>query len=135
MTTVLLGTNSFVDCGAILSFSEDAQLTVALSPLRLSFSTPKRSGVVPLVLEGNVLMPGSDPGSRIVAVSTNTVVLHHRDVPILTAVTLSEEILEMRIDLRPLGISVFDDAQGLHVDGSTLARNTVTRCAVAIAIG
>lgn len=45
------------------------------------------------------------------------------------------ETVHLKIDLRPLGVQICDDASGLHVGFAVFGKNAITGAAVAIGLG
>jgi len=62
-------------------------------------------------------------------------VFWEREHALAIATLLDAQTAHLRIDLRPLGINVYDDADGLHIGKNTFAGNAVSRAAVAINLG
>jgi len=75
---------------------------------------------------------GSNP--RIVISETN-VSIFWSDVLLVSATLLDNETAHLKIDLRRVGINIFDDNAGLHVGHNTLTGNSFENCATAIALG
>ncbi|MBI4269165.1 MAG: hypothetical protein HY615_02445 [Candidatus Rokubacteria bacterium] len=42
--------------------------------------------------------------------------------------------VHLKLDLRPLGITIYDDADGLHIGQNVFSGNVVDRSAVAISL-
>ena len=73
----------------------------------------------------NDLQEGSDPLVRIV-VSDKSVAVFWEEIPLTIATLLDEANVSLRVDLRPVGINIYDDALGLHVGTNTIAGNEIT---------
>jgi len=56
------------------------------------------------------------------------------DYPLLIAALVNDTTVHPKIDLRPLGLRIYDDAQGLHLGGNVLWHNAFTDCSTAIAL-
>jgi len=115
VTTVVLGANHFVDCGALVAFGSEPVLQIARSPLRLTLVTPANlpSGRTVRVID-NVPAPASADHVRVVATDRSVAVFWDEAVvAILT--DLGGDKLSVHVDLRSLGINLYDDAKGLHV--------------------
>jgi hypothetical protein len=54
---------------------------------------------------------------------------------VLTALKRSEETAHIKLDLRPLGLSIYDDFDGLHIGTNTFSKNDFLAADVAIALG
>ena len=76
----------------------------------------------------------SPPGIK-VAVTHESVAVLLDDVPLLTVVEIGQDSLLVRADLRTLGMTVFDDAAGLHIGASVLRNNRFSGCSTVIDLG
>jgi len=135
--TVLIGTNRLIDCDTVLSLRGTPLLRVKVQPLRVSLTTPPDlpSGRA-LHVEANQLKPPGPPQKanvRVIA-EEHSVAIFWEDSALVIATALEESTAHVKIDLRRIGINVFDDADGLHVGPSVLARNTIETCETAIAL-
>ena len=142
MSTVLLGTNRIEDCQTLIAVRDHAVLRVEASPPpnspRLMLSTPPglRSGRS-LTIEDNRLVSANEIARALnpkVFVAGSTVSVFLGDTLLLLATQVDPETVHVKLDLRPLGINVYDDAYGLHVGPSTLARNHLSHCPTAIGL-
>lgn len=137
MTTVLLGSNSFVDCQTLVAFGQHQLLSVATDPLRVTLSTPPDlpSGRAVHVLE-NEKGPASSTHARLVT-SDNSVAIFWDSVPLLIAILLdsANKTVSLRLDLRPLGIGLFDDSSALHIGMNHFSGNRITGSSAAIVLG
>jgi hypothetical protein len=85
-----------------------------------------------VVVTDNIPEPGQHD-LRVVQTDRSLTVLL-RNFPILIAVVDQADEVVLRLDLRPVGINVFDDAEGLHVGRNLLSRNRVSNGATAISL-
>lgn len=85
-----------------------------------------------MVVTDNLPAPGQHD-VRVVPTDRSVTVLF-RSFPILIAVADQADEVVLRLDLRPIGINVFDDAAGFHVGGNLLSRNRVSNSATAISL-
>jgi hypothetical protein len=131
---VVWGGNHIVDCVALLSWKDQVVLSVSSSPPRVDLKTPANppNGKAVTIAQNQVIE--SPPGIK-VAVTPESVAVLLDDVPLLTVVDIGQDSLLVRADLRPLGMTVFDDASGLHIGASVLANNRFSGCSTAIALG
>jgi hypothetical protein len=51
------------------------------------------------------------------------------------ATRLDPQTAHLKLDLRPLGISIYDDSDGLHIGKNVFSGNEVVRSAAAINLG
>lgn|GEM_PF-5263737 len=135
MGSVIIGTNKITNCRTLVSVKGDPLVRVETAPLRLSFRLPQDlpTGVFFEIVE-NEIIGDRPPELRVVQSSSNVSVLW-REMLLLSATLLDETTAHLKIDLRPLGILIFDDHQGLHVGGNVLARSSFTDCMTAISLG
>jgi hypothetical protein len=134
MTIVEFGTNRFVDCRALVGFRGRHVVAVASDPLQVSLrvpieGSPDTAGVE--VENGNVVR---GDGITITA-DRGSFAIYSNDVLIAVALRRSDEVVYLKLDLRPLGVEMFDDAEGLHIGTNTLAQNEFKNAATAIALG
>lgn len=134
MTRVVLGSNHFVDCADILAIRQHSLLRVSADPLRISLTTPPdlpSVGAVQVI--DNQSRSGSDPKVRVVQSETSVAVFWH-EAPLLIATALGDGAVSLRLDLRPLGINLYDDTLGLHLGSNRIAGNQIANCSTAIAL-
>jgi len=120
---VILGGNQLIDCPTLLSYRGASVLRVLFSPFRLELRVPADlPGAPNPELLQHVTTDRSDaifsPGDYAVAIAT-----------LLDPAT---EAAHLRLDLRPLGINIFDDPGGLHVGNNVFVGNVIEGAAVAI---
>jgi len=135
MTDVVLGSNRFVDCDALVAIEQHELLRVVTSPLRVSITTPPDlpSGRSVQVVD-SACLPESAPNVRVVK-GDHSVAVFWDEIPLVIATLLAESMVSLRVDLRPLGINLYDDANGLHIGGNLFAGNWVSGASTAIALG
>ena len=95
-------------------------------PSRISFE------IIDNVLKGD----GADNNSdlRIVSGETN-VSIFWKDSLLLSATLLDNETSHLKLDLRPVGIVIYDDPEGLHIGSNLLAKSSFANCMTAISLG
>lgn len=125
MSEVIVGGNGFRDCKTIIAFggrpllglkpgSNDVQLHVP------ALGAPNAEKMA-LVFEGYRVVSGDD------GVTRQLTIRHHDDEVrvyfahslLLVVSQLSDLVIHIHLDLRPLGVRVFSDAEGLHVGPHT----------------
>jgi hypothetical protein len=132
---VLLGGNEFVDCANIVEVRGEQLLRVAVGPLRITLATPAGwDEAQAIAVVENDLKLGAK-GARVVGAEHSVAVLSG-DVPVVVAIADPGKPGEvhLRIDLRPIGIQLFDDASGLHVGSNLFTGNRVSNAATAISL-
>ena len=134
-TKVIVGSNHFVDCQTIIALRQHALLRVVTDPLRVSFTTPpdlpsKRT----VQVVDNERRPESDASVRVVT-SDRSVAIFWDEAPLAIATLLESATVSVRLDLRPIGINLFEDALGLHVGANLFARNIVVGSETALVLG
>ena len=136
MRSVITGTNRFINCQTVISFKDQPLLQVSFSPLRVSFKLPRDLPVSFDIVENDLKRKsepaGADP--RVVISETN-VSIFWNDVLLVSATLMDDETAHLKIDLRRVGINIYDDNAGLHVGRNTLTGNSFENCATAVAIG
>ena len=135
MTEVVLSSNRFVDCDAIVAIQQQELLRVHTSPLRVALTTPPDlpSGRSVQVVD-NVKLAESASNVRVVT-SDSSVAVFWDETPLVIATLLAEAMVSLRVDLRPIGINLFDDANGLHVGSNIFAGNWIAGASTAVALG
>jgi len=133
MSTVVLGGNRFVDCESILAYRGTAILKVGFAPLRLDLATPED---LPSHRVVRVDQQGWSPQDRVRVVRTpQSFAVFWEDDALAVATLLDPETAHLKLDLRPLGINIYDDPDGLHIGQNTFAGNRVSGSAAAISLG
>lgn len=111
-------------------------LSVATGPLRVTLNTPAGwPGAQEISIHENELKPGQ-PDARLMK-ADHAIVLLVREVPVLVAMADPDHPHEVlvRLDLRPIGIQLFDDADGLHLGTNLYSRNRVSNASTAVTLG
>lgn len=135
MTDVVLGSNHFIDCVNIVAIRQHVLVRLEANPLRLSLTTPpdlpsaRRVNII-----NNEIREGSDPKVQVVK-SDTSVAVFWEDVPLSIATVFGGVKVSLRLDLRPIGINLYDDASGLYAGGNRFAGNRIVNCGTAIALG
>lgn len=88
------------------------------------------------IVDNEVKEKGEEAGSnpRVVASQTNVSIFWNAAL-LVSATLLDRETVHLKIDLRRVGIHIYDDPAGLHVGQNTLTGNSFANCATAIALG
>jgi len=133
MSVVLLGGNRFVDCLSILAYRGSPMLQVDTEPLRVQLVTPENLPSHRAIrVDQQVQTPEKDV--RVVATSESFSVFW-RDHALALATRWDPETAHLKLDLRPLGINIYDDFAGLHIGTNIFSGNEVSHAAVAINLG
>ena len=133
MSVVLIGGNRFIDCRSILAYRGSPLLQVSVNPLRVELVTPDNlpSGRAVRVDQN---AQGPAPDVRVMATSQSSAIFW-QDYPLVLAALVEAETALVKLDLRPLGINIYDDIAGLHIGTNVFAHNEVSHAAVAINLG
>lgn len=130
MSTVVLGGNRFIECQSILAYRGTPVLQVAVEPLRVDLVTPENLPSRRVVRIGpNESNPPNDV--RVVA-TDKSFAIFWRHYAIAVATLLDPETVHLRIDLRPLGIKIYDDLDVLHIGTNTFSGNEIRNAFAAI---
>lgn len=132
MTTVLVGGNQFIDCRAVIALAGRPLLDVAAAPLRVTLVVPGTSTREPVRIEDNRVLEGTIVRS---VAREHVCVLLVRDVPIVLAALLDDQRVAVRLDLRPVGVDIYDDSNGLHVGTNVLRGNVVVGGSSGVTLG
>lgn len=138
VSTVYLGSNRFVDCHALLGLREQPVLAIRTEPLRVDMVVPAGlpSGITFEVRDNAIVQrPGQAIQQLQVIPQATSVGIFWGNVPLVIAVLGDASTVHVRVDLRPLGILFYDDAEGLHVGTNVFGGNGFANCATAIALG
>ena len=120
---MILGGNEFIDCHSLVSIRGTPLLRVSLSPLRIELTIPPDLPKPPTQLElRHVTTERSD------AVFTSV----NHAVAIATVLDSKTNTVHLRLDLRPIGINIYDDVSGLHVGTNLFSGNVVKGAGTAI---
>lgn len=132
MSKVLLGRNRFVECGSILSYKGAPVLAVSENPLRIGLDTHS----MPSDTKVRIDVSANEPKDlvRVVRTEDSFAIFWNEDA-IAVATRLDPETVHLKLDLRPLGISIYDDPDGLHIGKNVFAENQVVRSESAISLG
>jgi hypothetical protein len=133
VTTVLLGSNRFVDCETLVAIQQTALLSVALEPLRVSFTTPDLPSVPTIRVTDNERR-GDGTAVQVVATEKSVAIFWDRR-PIVIATLLQVDTVSLKIDLRPIGVNLYEDAGALHIGANTFIGNAFQGCKVGIVLG
>jgi hypothetical protein len=132
MNSVLMGLNRFENCRILIAWRERPVLRAeaGLSSLQLD-TTGLGEKIRAVRVEGQNVTVG-EKDCRLIASDAGTTVLVGRDQAILFATRIDEHTLHIKLDLRPLGLNIFDDVAGLHVGHNVIANNSFTGCQIGI---
>ena len=122
MNEVILGGNGFRDCATIIAFGGQPLLGVSRTSPEIEVRVPARgSASASLLIQGS-RVSGSDAGlvrQILVRSHEDEVRVFYRHALLLVVSKLSETSTHVHLDLRPLGVRVFSDGEGLHVGPHT----------------
>lgn len=74
------------------------------------------------------------PDLRVIPGKTNVSVFW-KDFLILSATLPDQETVYLKLDLRPVGMVIYDDHLGLHIGGNLPAGSSFSNCMTAISLG
>ncbi len=134
-TTAIVGTNRLVDCPTLIGWGEHPLLSVATKPLRVTLTTPPNGSGGPCVrVKDNQNSGESENGLQVIA-EPNSVSIFLNQEPLVVATLLDPDTIHIKLDLRPLGLVLYEDSRGLLIGTNVLAHNEIRNCNIAIGIG
>jgi hypothetical protein len=137
--TVRIGSSRFQDCRSIISYMDRPMLQLEADPIRATVRMPPERGIPPTIAieENRFVSPPVAPESQGLRLKSdlNSLALTLNDVPLLMATLVDRETIVARIDFRPVGINIFDDAEGLHIGANILRGKHFSHSASAIDLG
>ena len=135
MSSVLMGLNRFENCQTLIAWGEHPVLRAeaGLSSLKLD-TTGMGEKIRAVSVEGQSITVGKDIFS-LIASNVGTTVLFRGNLAILVATQIDEHTLHIKLDLRPLGLNIFDDVAGLHVGRAVMANNSFNGFKAGIRLG
>lgn len=133
MITVVLGQNRFIDCQSLLAYKGFSILRVAADPVRVELATPDGQSTRPNV---RVNQSEANPADQVRVIQSPVSFAIFMNWRALAVATLLEPgVVHLSLDLRPVGINIYDDVSGLHIGGNTFVGNVVSHSAVGINLG
>ncbi|MGE5345705.1 MAG: hypothetical protein ACM3JH_07105 [Acidithiobacillales bacterium] len=122
MKAILLGTNRFVDCDRAIAIDGRPLFTLTRRPdesLALSVEVTSPPARQEIRIKENVVLSGpvqvkSD------ARGLNLLLDGHR----LFSARARNDVVEVSLDLRPVGLAIYSDASGLYLGASVFSGNT-----------
>lgn len=138
MGSVIVGTNKITNCRILVGVKDQSLLQIAFAPLRVSLKLPQDlpSHISFEIVDNVIKEEGTTPNPdlRIVSGDTN-VSIFWKDLLLLSATLLDKETAHLKLDLRPVGIVIYDDHEGLHIGSNLLVRASFADCMTAISLG
>jgi hypothetical protein len=132
---VILGGNSFIDCQALLAYQGHPILRVLQDPLRVTLNTIDVQNVRHLVVDEDGHVEPSDVGHVLRWNNCFAFISSDSDSALLLAIESDRETIYLRLELRPLGMNIYDDVNGLHIGGNAFKENEIRNAATAINLG
>lgn len=130
MTNVILGQNKFENCRTLIGRNDHAILSVEGEASTLRLDTRDLDDAVKAIfVERGAVVSGD--GVRLVS-SESGVAVFVDEQAILFLTILDEETLHLKLDLRALGLNIYDDVEGLHAGRNIIAHNSFSSCEVAV---
>jgi hypothetical protein len=131
MNSILMGLNRFENCRTLIAWGEHPVLKAEAGLSSLQFDTTGLGARIrPVRIEGQNVTVGKEDFHLVT--SDSGTVLFGGDQAILFATQIDEHTIHIKLDLRPLGLNIYDDVTGLHIGGNTMAKNAFANCQVGI---
>jgi hypothetical protein len=123
---VILGGNQFIDCHILMSIRGTPLLRVSFNPLHVELTIPD-----------DLPRPSSQLELKHVTTERSDAVFASDNHAVAVATLLDPETstAHLLLDLRPIGINIFDDVSGLHIGTNLFSGNVVKGAGVAINLG
>lgn len=135
MGSVILGSNKISNCQTLISVKDQPLLQIDFSPLRIHLKLPRSlPSNIFFEIANNAVQGDPPPNLRVIAGETNVSVFW-KDFLIVSATVLDQEAVHLKLDLRPVGMALYDGPEGLHIGGNLLARSSFANCMTAISLG
>lgn len=131
MNTIVLGGNHFVDCASLLAYRDEPILRVFLNPLRVELVSPKGMSGPDVQVTGHLVQPADRV--RVVG-GAESAAIFWDEFPLVLGTIVAPNTVNLRLDLRPIGLNIYDDPSGLHIGGNVFSGNHVTRAGTAISL-
>jgi len=129
---VELGANRFIDCRSLLGHRGVDVLAVQLAPLRISLRVPDDAQVTSIAVEDGAVVRGDGVTT---SHDERSFAIYAHDVLVAVALLRDRDTVSLKLDLRSLGLHIYDDFEGLHIGTNVFAGNEIRNAAVAIALG
>jgi hypothetical protein len=135
MCSVIFGSNKVTNCRILISIKDQPLLQIAFSPLRVSLKLPQDlPSKISFEIAENIVTGVIPPDLRLVSGDAN-VSIFWKDMFLLSATLLDKDTVHLKLDLRPVGITIYDDHEGLHIGSNILARTSFSNCMTALSLG
>lgn len=135
MGSVIVGSNKISNCHTLIGVKDQPLLRIEFPPLRIHLRLPRDlPSNVYFEIADNKVQGASIRDLRVISGDTNVSVFW-KDFLILSATLLDQETVHLKLDLRPIGMVLYDDPQGLHIGSNLLARSLFANCMTAISLG
>ena len=132
--TVILGRNHFTDCHNVIALADQPLLRVERRPLRISLRTPTGvASVTTMTVTGN--QATDDHGGRLAVLASDaSVTILWDEQGIVWDRHKDDDTVHLKVDLRPLGLDIYDDPDGLPIGSNVLFDNQFSNCTTAISL-
>lgn len=130
MISAIMGHNRFENCRTLIAWQERPLLQVKGEPSSLRLDTTGLGDKIRGIrIEGKGVTAGE--GVRVVISEFSTTVFVNNE-GILFVTKLDQQTLHAKVDLRSLGLNVYDDVEGLHVGRNIIIHNAFRDCEVGV---
>lgn len=132
MNRASIGTNLIEDCENLIAI-EGAPLfsyKIETDALKLSFKINSPPSNTAIEIEDNRIKSGDV--SIKTEKETAKITIHNKTI---FELHMKNDLAVVNLDLRPLGLHIFTDANALYVGGAQLSQNIIKKCKNGIGIG
>lgn len=85
-------------------------------------------------IEDNQLLDDASQELKVIA-EDQSVSIFWAQTPLAIATLLDPCTIHLKLDLRRLGLNIFEDADGLHIGSNVFSHNDLVNCDTAISVG
>lgn len=136
---IVVGSNRFIDCQNVIVAGGAPVLRVAAPPLQISLGMPPRTPIQFFVVDNREeQLPDSNSAGRLAIVAEREAFDAFWEKKRILGARLIEEagtfIIHLHLDLRPVGINIYNDLDTLFVGSIRLSGNVFERASAGIVL-
>lgn len=133
MKSIYIGTNLIEDCAnplvisgiPLFSYKSDSE------GIKITFNVSSPPANTTIQIEENKVLKGSVN----IKIDKKSAVIRLGDKNIFELIVVADDSVKINLDLRPIGLLIYNDENTLYVGGARLSSNVIKNCTNGIAIG